>query len=245
MLSTMIRFIFSLAILSCATSSLAASQPFSTPYSALDANALAAVKAYIPPHWQAIALSAGLLNQDQKTDYALVLEATSQEAPKSLPAFAKPPEALIRLWQNQHPLNGRRLVVVLSGDPVKILSYAKFLPAKPAEVKNETLAHIAIQDQVLEFRFSQTRANAAGGQRIEQIFQFKPDQDALILNSYQQSKTNRATAMFNEVKIDWHKGQRQTTSGSMSSPRHKKSTEPFKGKTWSLGEISDALSFEP
>ncbi|WP_020393749.1 hypothetical protein [Thiolinea disciformis] len=241
----MIRFIFSLVILCCATPSLAASNPFSTPYSALDAHDLAAVKSYIPPHWQAIALSAGLLNQDQKTDYAIVLEAAPQEAPQSLPAFVKPPKALIRLWQNQHPLNGRRLVVVLSGEPVKVLSYAKFLPAKPSETKDETLAHIAIQDQVLEFRFSQTRSNAAGGQRIEQIFQFKPDQNGLILTSYQQSKTNRATAMFNEVKIDWQKGQCQTTSGSMSSPRHKKSTEAFKGKTWALDEIKDALRFEP
>lgn len=245
MIYSMIRKTVIFALLCSAIPALAATNPFSTPYAELDAGALSALKNYLPAGSQPIALTAGLLNNDQKTDYAAVLDGTSGTQ-TSAPVFIKLPETLVRLWRNQHPTSSRRLFVVLSGNPPKIINNATFLPVKPTDKKDEALAHIAIHDQVLEFRFMQAITNPAGGQRIEQTFQFKPKENDLILTRYQRNKTNRATAMFNEINIDWETGKRETTSGSMSSPRHKKSSEKLSNtKSWQLNDIHDALSFEP
>lgn len=184
---------------------------------------VAAIKPFIPKNFSVLSLAQGKLNADGKTDYALAVE--------RIASASKPAQ--------------RRLLIIVS-DPkaeggLKLAQqYWRFIPLPTAEGE-DPFAYLAINEGSIDVQFKPPNAG-----RSSTTYTFKPDGKRFVLSSLQRYKVKPATGMFNETVINLEQGERASTSGSMSSPRHLKKIEKFKSsQVWTPCRIDDPLNFEP
>jgi len=210
-----------LVIVSLLPCLIAASQLHNSPLSAVEPTV--AIQPFIPKNFKLLSVAEGRLNADQQTDYAVVVERAATEL--------KPA--------------ARRLLVIVS-DPeaengLKIgQQYWRFIPL-PSVEGEEPLTYLAINKGELEVQFKPPNAG-----RSYVSYTFKPEGRRFVLSKFQQYKVKPATGMFSETVIKLDQGERELTSGSMSSPRHMKKTEKFKAsQIWTPCRIDDPLNFEP
>lgn len=184
---------------------------------------LAAVQHLLPKNFSIFSFASGDLNADGKLDYAVAVERV---------ATATKPAA-------------RRLLIMLSDTEaeggLKITQqYWRFIPLPSAE-SDEPLASLTINQGLLEVQFKPPNAG-----RSYVNYTFKLEGRRLVLSHFQHYKVKSATGMFNETVINLDQGEREFTSGSMSSPRHLKKVEKFKAsQIWTPCRIDDPLNFEP
>lgn len=184
---------------------------------------LAAIKPLLPKKFTILSLASGELNADGKLDYALVVERAASET--------KPA--------------ARRLLVIVS-DPeaeggLKIAQqYWRFIPLPSAE-GDDPFTQLNIQNGLIEVQFKPPNAG-----RSHVTYTFKPEGRRFVLSHFQRYKVKPATGIFSETLINLDQGERELTSGSMSSPRHLKKIEKFTAsQTWTPCRIDDPLNFEP
>ena len=182
-----------------------------------------AIEQFIPKNFKVLSVAEGKLNTDNKTDYALVVERTA--------SASKPAQ--------------RRLLIIVSDPEVegglKIgQQYWRFIPLPTAEGE-DPFAYLAINNGSIDVQFKPPNAG-----RSSTTYTFKPDGKRFVLSSWQRYQVKSATGMFNETVINLEQGERASTSGSMSSPRHMKKIEKFKAsQVWTPCRIDDPLNFEP
>lgn len=182
----------------------------------------AAIEHFIPKNFKILSLAEGELNADGETDYAVVVErAVSDTQPAA-----------------------RRLLMIVS-DPeaeggLKIAQqYWRFIPL-PVEGE-DPFSQLMIVDGALEVQFKPPNAG-----RSHVTYTFKPEGRRFVLSRLQRYTVKPTTGMFKETLIHLEQGEREFTSGSMSSPRHLKKLEKFKSEqTWTPCRIDDPLNFEP
>ncbi len=184
---------------------------------------VAAVQHLLPKNFSVLSFASGDLNADGKLDYAVAVERV---------ASATKPAA-------------RRLLIMLSDAEaeggLKIeQQYWRFIPLPSAEGV-DPLAYLAINQGLIEVQFKPPNAG-----RSYVNYTFKPEGRRLVLSHFQRYKVKSVTGMFNETVINLDQGEREFTSGSMSSPRHLKKVEKFKAsQIWTPCRIDDPLNFEP
>lgn len=181
------------------------------------------IERFIPKNFKVLSLAQGELNADQQADYAVIVE---RAASTNKPA-------------------ARRLLVIVS-DPeaeggLKLAQqYWRFIPL-PSSEEEDPFSHLMIRDGLIEVQFKPPNAG-----RSHVTYTFKPEGRRFVLSSFQRYKVKPATGMFNETLINLEQGERESISGSMSSPRHMKKVEKFKAsQTWTPCRIDDPLNFEP
>lgn len=183
----------------------------------------AAVQHLLPKNFSIFSFASGDLNADGKLDYAVAVERI---------ASATKPAA-------------RRLLIMLSDVEVEgglriAQQYWRFIPLPSAEGL-DPLAYLAINKGLIEVQFKPPNAG-----RSHVSYTFKLEGRRFVLSHFQRYKVKSVTGMFNETVINVDQGERETTSGSMSSPRHLKKVEKFKAsQTWTPCRIDDPLNFEP
>lgn len=182
-----------------------------------------AIENFIPKNFKVLQFTEGELNADGKLDYAVVVERQASDT--------KPAQ--------------RRLLIMVSDSEaeggLKIAQqYWRFIPL-PDHQNADPFAYLGINNGLIEIKF--TPANAG---RSHTTYTFKPEGKRFVLNSLQRYQVKPATGMFKETIFNVSEGQRESTSGSMSSPRHMKKVEKFSAeKTWTPCRIDDPLNFEP
>ena len=207
-------------ILSLLPCLIAASQVSHSPAS-VDVPNPAAVESFVPKKFKILNLAQGELNRDGKPDYALVVE---------------------RAASDTKPAARRLLIIVSDADNGLKLAqeYWRFIPL-PNAANEDPFSYIVIRDGLIEVKL-----NPANAGRSHVTYTFKPEGRRFVLDTFQRYQVKPATGMFNETMYDVTQGKQQTTSGSMSSPRHLKKTINFKPKqTWTPCRIDDPFSFEP
>ena len=118
--------------------------------------------------------------------------------------------------------------------------YWHFIPLPNAEGE-DPLAYLAINNGALDVQFKPPNAG-----RSYVTYTFKPDGKRFVLSSLQRYKVKPTTGMFSETLLNLEQGEREVSSGSMSSPRHLKKIEKFKpSQVWTPCRIDDPLNFEP
>lgn len=211
-----------LFLLSILPFTFAASQLANSPAATVVAHP-AAIEPFVPKNFKILSLAEGELNADSKPDYVVVVERAASD---SKPA-------------------ARRLLVIVSDpeaeDGLKLAQqYWRFIPLPSSEAE-DALAHLMIREGLIELQFKLPNAG-----RSHVTYTFKPEGRRFVLTSFQRYKVKPATGMFNETLINFEQGEREFTSGSMSSPRHLKKVEKFKSEqTWTPCRIDDPLNFEP
>lgn len=209
-----------LFILSILPFTFAASQLENSPAATEVVNPTA-IEHFIPKNFKILNLAEGELNADSKTDYAVVV---ARAASETKPA-------------------ARRLFVIVSdaeGGLRIAQQYWRFIPLPTAD-GDDPFSYLAINQGLLEVQFKPPNAG-----RSHVTYTFKPEGRRFVLSSLQRYNVKPATGMFNETLINIQQGEREFTSGSMSSPRHLKKIEKFKSsQTWTPCRIDDPLNFEP
>lgn len=215
---------------------------FSEPYAPLNEAALTAVQTHLPPQWQPIALASGPLNQDEHPDYAVLLE-------KIILPPAPAHEGGLHSAENP-----RHILILLSDQAADTFTqqrYSHIIP-KPDSDQPDTLAHIGIVENSFEIRFTRRPASDYGkdNKSLSITLNFtlpKEGEDkALQLSRWQRYSVSRRSGLFDETIIDLEASTQEKTSGSMSSPRHKKSQTAFESEqTWGVDAISDPFEFVP
>jgi len=215
---------------------------FSEPYTPLNETALTVVQTHLPSQWQPIALASGQLNQDEHPDYAVVLE-----------KIVMPP-APAHEGGLHSPENPRHILILLSDETADAFTqqrYSTIIPT-PAAAMPDTLAHIGIVENTFEIRFTRRPASDYGkdNKSLSITLNFtlpKEGEDtALQLSRWQRYSVSHRSGLFDETIIDLAAGTQETTSGSMSSPRHKKSQTAFESEqAWLIDAISDPFDFVP
>lgn len=216
---------------------------YSEPYGLIDDNKLAKVSGFIPKNWRAIALAKGDLNQDKLPDYALVIQKTD-------PANSQSSGGLIATDINTNPRHLLLLFAVKEDGKKKLIRkriYRKFVPTLNMTSPDmaEPVSYIGINDGVLEAKFeSETKGDSWNKENITYQFRYEAKSEQFRLISYENHTVNKATAMFQTKNIDLLKGKKDSAYGSMSSPRHRRDSEPFKTeKSWTICDIKQPLSF--
>ncbi len=208
---------------------------YSEPYAPIDRQLLQSIQHLLPTQdWQVIALVKGQLNNDGHDDYALVME-------KTLKSSTSPARHLLVLLSDEDEFNLGAYRLIISSH------YKHFIPPANTE-RGDPLAHIAIREGLLELRFQRRSASHFGSdnKNISVTYNFKRQPGHFALNHWQYYSVNPRSGLFSEQIINLEKGQQETTSGSMSSPKHQKSHTPFKtNKTWCPGDIKDVFEFRP
>lgn len=183
----------------------------------------AAIEAFIPKNFKVLQLVEGKLNADKKTDYVVVVERAASKTKSAQ----------------------RRLLIILSDSDAEgglklAQHYWRFIPLPSAEGE-DPLSFLAINQGQVEVQLKPSNAG-----RSHVTYTFKPEGQRFVLSQFQRYQVKPATGMFKEIVINLDQGERELTSGSMSSPRHLKKIEKFKAsQTWTPCRIDDALNFEP
>lgn len=221
---------------------------YSEPFGMLDETALQAVDDFIPADWKAIALAQGDLNDDQLTDYALVIQKTD-------PANIHSSEGLITGETDANP----RHLLLLFANPAgedkaaeqlnRKRLYRRFIPSLNPEYPNlaEPFSYIAINEGILEVKF-EVWATAGSWERDDLTFKFQynKDSETFPLISFDHRNVHKATGMFKDVNIDLVKNTMNKAAGSMSSPKHKKENSDFiPAQEWTPCSIKEPLVFYP
>lgn len=228
-------------LLLCSTS--ASYCDYSEPYGLIDENKLDKVAGFIAKNWQAIALAEGDLNQDELADYALIIQKTD-------PTNSHSSGGLIATNINTNPRHLLLLFTVKEGDQEKLIKkrvYRKFLPTLDAASPDmaEPVSYIGINDGVLETKFAaEIKGDSWRKEDITYQFRYEPESEQFRLINYENHTVNKATAMFEKQSIDLLNGKKDSAYGSMSSPRHRRDSEPFKTtENWTICDIKKPLSF--
>lgn len=199
----------------------AASQLANSPAATAMANP-AAIEPFIPKNFTVLKIAEGRLNTDSETDYAVVVERAASATQSA----------------------ARRLLVILTDPEVEgglkiAQQYWRFIPL-PVE-GDDPFSQLMILDGALEVQFKPPNAG-----RSHVTYTFKPEGRRFVLSRLQRYTVKPTTGMFKETLIHLEQGEREFTSGSMSSPRHLKKLEKFKPEqTWTPCRIDDPLNFEP
>ncbi len=221
-----------------------AESELSAPYAALDTASLTRVQPFIRDGWQAIALAQGDLNADERPDYALVIQATDQDKVYTTPdsntgSIDTNPRRLLIVLSDEDEFNPGAHTLTLSDQ------YWRFIPAAHPEERADPLAYIAINTGILEVKLSAAASGALGG-RTDVTYRFKRKDGRFVLSAFSQYKVKRTTGMFQETLVDLDAGHQKTTSGSMSSPRHKVAEDTFKPQQdWTPCMIREPFDFQP
>lgn len=184
---------------------------------------VAAIQHLLPKNFKVLSVAEGKLNADQQVDYAVVVERAASETKSA----------------------ARRLLVILSDVEVEggfkiAQQYWRFIPL-PNEKGEDPFSYLSINNGRIEVQFKPPNAG-----RSYVNYTFKPEGRRFVLSHFQRYKVKSATGMFNETVINLDQGEREFTSGSMSSPRHLKKVEKFKAsQIWTPCRIDDPLNFEP
>lgn len=236
----------------CCLLSPIAEADYSEPFSPIDEQALAQISSFIPDEWKAIALAQGDLNSDNKNDYALVIQAMN-------PDNIRPTNSGGELISTSIDTNPRHLLLLFANAPSdeqgadsrysRKRIYRRFIPTLSPESPdmNEPLSYIAINEGLLEIKF---KAEGIGEswERNDLTYQFayQKTQDRFMLISHDLRTVNRISAMFEQNYLDLTTGELIKTSGSMSSPRHRKDQELLQiSQHWTPCDIKQPLSFNP
>lgn len=225
------------------------SADYSEPFAPLDENALAAVDDFIPPGSKAIALVQGDLNQDDITDYALVIQKTD---PDNIHGGSG-------LIANEIDANPRHMVLLFgnnaddSSEEGETLSrkrtYRKFIPGLNPEFPDmaEPFSYIGINEGTLDLKF-EVWGGANSWLRDDLTFRFRYDDESetFRLISFDHHNVHKATGMFKDVSIDLVKQEMHKAAGSMSSPKHRKESAEFiPAQDWTPCDIKEPLIFFP
>ncbi len=227
---------------------------YSEPFTELDKNALEAVDDFIPPDWKAIALAQGDLNEDELTDYALVIQKADPENIQGDGGLIATeidvnPRHLLLLFANKATDNQADA----DADASEMLSrkriYRKFIPGLNPEFPNmaEPLSYIGITEGTLEVKLEVWGA-AYSWERDDLTFKFRYDteSEAFKLISFDHRNVHKATGMFKDAKVDLLKKKLHKAAGSMSSPKHRKESSDFTpAQDWTLCDIREPLVFFP
>jgi hypothetical protein len=218
---------------------------YSEPYAPIDKSRLKKVAGFIPENWTAIALAAGDLNKDGAKDYALIIQKTD-------PANIRSNGGLVATDINTNPRHFLILFTVKEDGQEKLIRkriYRKFVPTINAASPNmtEPVSYVGINDGVLEIKFkSEPQDDTWSKEDITYRFRFHSKTERFRLVSYENHTVNKATAMFKKQSIDLDSGQQENAYGSMSSPRHRRDSEPFRtAASWTICDIKQPLSFRP
>ncbi len=223
---------------------------YSAPFTPLDQKARAATDDFIPSGWRAIALAQGDLNQDERTDYALVIQQIDPENIHSVGGLvaveidANPRHLLLVFTDTSeadHAGVGERLR--------RKRIYRRFIPSLNPEHPDraEPLSYIGINTGLLEVKF-ESWGEAYSWERDDLTFKFRYDasSETFPLISFEQRNVHKATGMFKDVSVDLLQYEIQRAAGSMSSPKHRKSQADFiPTQDWTLCDIKQPLSFFP
>ncbi|MEZ5478797.1 MAG: hypothetical protein R3E95_15340 [Thiolinea sp.] len=221
---------------------------YSEPYAPLEPALLERVEHFISKGWQAIALARGDLNGDEQEDYALVIQ-------KNDPANIQSSGGLIAADINTNP---RHLLILLTRDADDIEAdgeqlirkrlYRRFIPVPDPEHPDqvEPLSYIGIENGRLEIKF-EAWETVGSWQRSDLTYRFRYRENGhFVLTHFEHFQVNRASGMFKTTHIDLPKGELIKTSGSMSSPRHRKDSLSFpRDRQWTLCDIKQPLNFRP
>ncbi len=219
---------------------------YSEPYAPIDPEKLDKVSAFIPEHWRAIAVAEGDLNQDKQIDYALIIQKTD---PANIQSSSSDP---ISRNINTNPRHLLLLFTIEEDNQKKLIRkriYRKFVPTMNITSPNmvEPVSYIGINEGLFEIRFiSEPQDNSWSRENITYHFAYHKKSERFKLTGYEKHAINKATAMFEKQTIDLANGQQENTYGSMSSPRHRKDTLPFKAPSdWTICDIKKPLTFKP
>jgi len=218
---------------------------YSELYSPIDGGKLDILSGFIPQNWEAIALAEGDLNNDKKTDYALIIQKTDSRNIKSSGGMIDTdintnPRHLLFLFTTQE--DGQKKLI-------RKRIYRKFIPTMDATLPDmaEPVSYIGINDGVFEIKFkSEPQDDSWSKQDITYRFGYHEQSEQFRLTTYENHTVNKATAMFKKQSIDLVSGTQDSAFGSMSSPRHRRDSEAFNAsKNWTMCDIKRPLSFLP
>nr|CAA6820371.1 MAG: Unknown protein [uncultured Thiotrichaceae bacterium] len=218
---------------------------YSEPYAPIDGTRLKQLSGFIPQNWEAIALAEGDLNNDKKTDYALIVQ-------KIDPRNIRSSGGMIATDINTNPRHLLLIFTVKEDDQQKLIRkriYRKFVPTLDKTLPNmaEPVSYIGINEGIFEIKFkSEPQDDSWSKQDITYRFGYHEQSEQFRLTTYENHTVNKATAMFKKQSIDLVSGTQDSAFGSMSSPRHRRDSEIFKAsKHWTLCDIKKPLVFRP
>ena len=219
---------------------------YSEPYAPIDANKLDKIAAFIPKHWEAIALAEGDLNKDKQTDYALIIQKTDQANIQSSSG------SLVSTDINTNPRHLLLLFTVKEGGQKKLTRkriYRKFVPTINAASPDmaEPVSYIGVNEGIFEIKFkSEPQDDSWSKEDITYQFRYHAKTERFRLINYENHTVNKATAMFKKQSMDLVQGTKESAYGSMSSPRHRRDNETFRASSdWTICDIKKPLSFRP
>lgn len=218
---------------------------YSEPFTEIDATALETVDDFIPPGWKAIALAQGDLNDDERLDYALVIQDTD---PDNIQGDGG-------LIATEVDVNPRHLLLLFGGDAEagEMLSrkriYRKFIPGLNPDEPDlaEPLSYVGINEGALEVKF-EVWGGAYSFERDDITFRFRYDEasETFPLISFDHRNVHKATGMFKDFKADLVRNKLHKAAGSMSSPKHRKESGAFiPAQDWTPCDIKEPLVFKP
>lgn len=225
-------------------SPLSGQSDYSEPHAAVDESRLAKVTDFIPENWKAIALAAGDMNDDNKEDYALIIQKTD-------PQNTATNGGLVATETDTNPRHLLLLFTVQEDGQEKLIRkriYRKFIPSLAADSPDmaEPVSYIGIDDNTLEIKFEDWTTEGSW-QRNDITYKFRYDKGSghFRLTFFEHHNVNKASGMFKKSSIDLLSGKQEKAFGSMSSPRHRRESNTIKTDNWTICDIKKPLTFRP